>query len=150
MCFLPVDAETIRFLRLTGRDEHQVALVEAYCKAQGLWRDDSTALPQYSDLVEIDLGAVEPSAAGPQRPNQLVALGQIPAAFAASHPATGQKVPVRDSNYSLGHGDIVLAAITSCTNTSNPSVMLAAGLIARNAVTEGLKSKPWVKTSFSP
>src|SRR5688572_10751212 len=150
MGFFPVDAETIRFLRLTGRDEHQVALVEAYCKAQGLWRDDSTALPQYSSMVEIDLGAVEPSAAGPQRPNQLVSLSGIPAAFAAAHPAAGQKVAVRDSNHSLGNGDIVLAAITSCTNTSNPSVMLAAGLLARNAVAKGLNSKPWVKTSFSP
>ena len=150
MGFFPVDAETLRFLRLTGREAHQVALVEAYCKAQGLWRDAGTPIPQYSTVVEIDLGAVEPSAAGPQRPNQRVALGGIPAAFDAVYPGDKHKAAAHGTNGPLGNGDIVLAAITSCTNTSNPSVMVAAGLLARNAVAKGLASKPWVKTSFSP
>ena len=150
MGFFPVDAETLRFLKITGRDAHQIALVEAYCRAQGLWRDDSTPVPQYSAIVELDLGTVEPSAAGPQRPNQLVSLPQLPAAFAAAHPGTSDKVDVQGASYQIGNGDIVLAAITSCTNTANPDSMVAAGLLAKNAIAKGLKTKPWVKTSFAP
>ncbi len=148
--FFPVDAETLRFLRLTGRDARQVALVEAYCKAQGLWRDVGTAVPDYTAVVEIDLGAVEPSVAGPRRPNEHVPLSQAPQAFRSAYPGNGSAVPVKDADFSLRSGDVVIAAITSCTNTSNPSVMIGAGLLARNARARGLKSKPWVKTSLSP
>ena len=150
MGFFPVDAETLRFLALTGRDPQQIALIEAYCKTQGLWRDDSTPVPQYSALVEIDLGTIEPSAAGPKRPNELVSLRQLPAAYNASHTGGQEKAAVQGMDFSLGNGDIVLAAITSCTNTSNPESMVAAGLLARNARAKGLTTRPWVKTSFSP
>ncbi|OGA49890.1 MAG: aconitate hydratase 1 [Betaproteobacteria bacterium RIFCSPLOWO2_12_FULL_62_58] len=148
--FFPVDAETLRFLRLTGRDAQQIALVEAYCKAQGLWRDASTPIPDYTAVVEIDLSAAEPSVAGPRRPNERVPLPQAPQAFRSAYPGNGNAVPVKDVDFSLRGGDVVIAAITSCTNTSNPSVMIGAGLLARNARARGLKSKPWVKTSLSP
>jgi aconitate hydratase len=137
MGFFPVDAETLRYLRLTGRDEAQVALVEAYCKAQGLWRDAGTL--DYTEVVEINLSEVEPSVSGPSRPQDRVPLREAPAAFRKLVPAPRER-----------DGDVVIAAITSCTNTSNPSVMLGAGLLARNAVARGLKAKPWVKTSLSP
>jgi aconitate hydratase len=150
MGFFPVDAETLRFLRLTGRDAQQIALVEAYCNAQGLWRDASTTIPDYTTTVEIDLGAVEPSVAGPRRPNERVPLPQAPQTFRGAYPGNGNAVPVKDTDFSLRSGDVVIAAITSCTNTSNPSVMIGAGLLARNARARGLKSKPWVKTSLSP
>jgi aconitate hydratase len=148
MGFFPVDAETLRYLRATGRDEAQVALVEAYCKAQGLWRDAHTPPPEFTAVIEIDLAAVEPSVAGPSRPQDRVALGMAPAAFRNSLSASGRNgkassTPVKD-------GDVVIAAITSCTNTSNPAVMIGAGLLARNAVARGLKTRPWVKTSLSP
>ncbi len=148
--FFPVDAETLRFLRLTGRDAQQIALVETYCKAQGLWRDVDTAVPDYTAVVEIDLGAVEPSVAGPRLPNERVPLPQAPQAFRSAYPGNGNAVPVKDADFSLRSGDVVIAAITSCTNTSNPSVMIGAGLLARNARARGLKSKPWVKTSLAP
>jgi aconitate hydratase len=137
MGFFPVDAETLRYLRITGRDEAQVRLVEAYCKAQGLWRDAGTPPAEFTAVVEIDLSAVEPSVAGPSRPQDRVSLREAPSAFRklASKP--------RD-------GDIAIAAITSCTNTSNPSVMIGAGLLARNAVGRGLKVRPGIKTSLSP
>ena len=150
MGFFPVDAETLRFLALTGRDAEQVALVEAYCRAQGLWRDATTAQPDYARVVEIDLAAVEPCVAGPGRPDARVPLASAPAAFAAECPQAPQREPVAGAQYSLGHGDVVLAAITSCTNTSNPRVMVAAGLLARNARRRGLAVQPWVKTSLSP
>ncbi len=148
--FFPVDAETLRFLRLTGRDAQQIALVEAYCNAQGLWRDASTHIPDYTMTVEIDLGAVEPSVAGPRRPDERVPLPRAPQTFRGAYPESGNAAPVKDRDFSLHSGDVVIAAITSCTNTSNPSVMIGAGLLARNARARGLKSKPWVKTSLSP
>jgi len=154
--FFPIDKETIAFLKLTGRDADRIALVEAYAKEQGMWRDAASPDPLFTDTLELDIGTVEPSLAGPKRPQDRVALGQIPASFAkalAEAPSkkgvTG-RVPVKGANYDLGHGDVVIAAITSCTNTSNPSVMLGAGLVARNAVKKGLKVKPWVKTSLAP
>ena len=139
MGFFPVDAETLRYLRLTGRDEAQVALVEAYCKAQGLWRDDKTPVPEFTGILEVDLSTIEPSVSGPSRPQDRVALRDAPAAFRK----LVEKPKARD-------GDVVIAAITSCTNTSNPAVMIGAGLLARNAVARGLKPRPWVKTSLSP
>jgi aconitate hydratase len=141
----PIDAATIRYLRLTGRTEPHVALVEAYAKAQGLWRDAATQDPHYSEVVAFDLGDVEPSAAGPRRPHDRVALGDIPRNFAAE-----MKVEPSPDADRLGNGSVVVAAITSCTNTSNPAVMLAAGLLARKAVARGLAVKPWVKTSLTP
>ena len=142
MGFFPVDAETLRYLRLTGRDEAQVALVEAYCKAQGLWRDAGTPPAEFTAIVEIDLSAVEPSVAGPSRPQDRVPLREAPAAF--------QKLGKNNSGKGVKDGDIVIAAITSCTNTSNPTVMIGAGLLARNAVARGLKVRPGIKTSLSP
>ena len=139
MGFFPVDAETLRYLRLTGRDEAQVALVEAYCKAQGMWRDAGTPPAEFTAIVEIDLSAVEPSVAGPSRPQDRVPLHEAPAAFRKLVSKPKEK-----------DGDVVIAAITSCTNTSNPSVMIGAGLLARNAVARGLKVRPGVKTSLSP
>ncbi|HKU45641.1 MAG TPA: aconitate hydratase AcnA, partial [Burkholderiales bacterium] len=137
MGFFPVDAETLRYLRLTGRDEAQVKLVEAYCKAQGLWRDPGTPPAEFTAVLEIDLSAVEPSVAGPSRPQDRVPLREAPSAF--------RKLASRP-----GDGDIAIAAITSCTNTSNPSVMIGAGLLARNAVARGLRVRPGIKTSLSP
>src|SRR4029079_11265020 len=139
MGFFPVDAETLRYLRLSGREAAQVALVEAYCKAQGLWRDASTPVPEFTQVLEFDLSAVEPSVSGPSRPQDRVPLREAPAAFRK----LVEKPQPKD-------GDVVIAAITSCTNTSNPAVMIGAGLLARNAVARGLKPKPWVKTSLSP
>ena len=150
MAFFPVDAQTLRFLELTGRDASHLALVKAYCQAQGLWRDADSAEPRYARVVEIDLGAVVPSVAGPSRPDARVALSEAPAAFARAVAKPPQTVQVEGSDFSIGNGSIVIAAITSCTNTSNPTVMMAAGLLARNAVRRGLRPKPWVKTSLSP
>lgn len=150
MGFFAVDAETLRFLETTGRDAQQIALVEAYSKAQGLWRNATTPIPAYSQVIEIDLGTVEPCVAGPSRPHERVPLADAPQAFSAAYPAAGITVPVRGADFALGNGDVVIAAITSCTNTSNPSAMIGAGLLARNARRRGLKTKPWVKTSLSP
>ena len=146
MGYFPIDAETVRFLRLTGRDERHIALVEAYAREQGLWREASAPLADYSRIIEIDLGEVEPSIAGPRRPNERVPLAKAPEAFGAAFPsaaAAAGNAPVRN-------GDVIIAAITSCTNTSNPSVMISAGVLARNAVKRGLKPPAWVKTSLSP
>ncbi len=155
--FFPIDQETIRFLTLTGRDAARIALVEAYAKAQGMWRDDSTPDPVFTDTLSLDLADVEPSLAGPRRPQDKVLLSNAAPAFIAELAKFGvpasevdKRVPVAGTDYTLGHGDLVVAAITSCTNTSNPSVMLAAGLVARKAVARGLKVKPWVKTSLAP
>ena len=157
--FFPVDAMTIGYLRLSGRDEHRIKLVEEYCKAQGMWRDADTPDPVFTDMLELDMGSVEPSMAGPKRPQDRVALASAAAAFAKRPaPATmgvpgdqaNKRVPIEGANYDLGHGDVVIAAITSCTNTSNPYVMIAAGLVARKARAKGLKPKPWVKTSLAP
>ncbi len=150
MCFFPIDAETLRFLALTGRDAQQLALVEAYAKVQGLWRDATTPIPRYSEIIEIDLDSIEPSIAGPSRPDARVPLGSAPSAFSNAYPLDAARIPVAGTDYQLGNGNVVLAAITSCTNTSNPLVMIGAGLLARNARRRGLKSRPWVKTSLSP
>jgi aconitate hydratase len=153
--FFPIDAETIRFLKSSGRSAARVALVEAYAKKQGLWRGPKTAEPVFTDTLSLDLGTVEPSMAGPSRPEGRVALSGVAEAFKAALPSLSKapadtSVPVDGANYKLSQGDVVIAAITSCTNTSNPSVMLGAGLVARNAVKRGLKVKPWVKTSLAP
>jgi aconitate hydratase len=155
--FFPVDAETIRYLTMSGRSESRIALVEAYSKAQGMWRDTSSADPQFTDLIELDLSSVVPSMAGPKRPEGRAALEDIPAGFAKAMETEYKKTvdaasryAVQGTGYDLGHGDVVIAAITSCTNTSNPSVLMAAGLVARNANRLGLKQKPWVKTSLAP
>jgi aconitate hydratase len=154
----PVDAETLRYLRFTGRSEDQIALVEAYAKEQGLWYDPQ-ATPVFSETVELDLTTVVPSLAGPSRPQDRVPLDRSKAMYATaltqSKPegAATQPVPVTLSDgtaVDLDHGHVVIAAITSCTNTSNPSVMLAAGLLAKKAVEKGLSVKPWVKTSLAP
>jgi aconitate hydratase len=153
----PIDAETINYLKFSGRDPERVALVEAYAKAQGMWRDASTPDPICTDVLELDLGTVEASMAGPRRPQDRVLLSKAAAEFEKELPSfkvtpelRGKKVAVANSNYELKHGDVVIAAITSCTNTSNPSVMVAAGLVARKARALGLTAKPWVKTSLAP
>jgi aconitate hydratase len=201
----PIDAETLTYLELSGRPREQIALVEAYAKEQGLWHDESSEKPTFSDEIELDLSTVEPSLAGPKRPQDRVSLSQsqivfqqalrdyIPSdgdqadaqdeAVAESYPAsdppanepghapalavsqpqlpeggtatlphngTARTVSVDDETFELDHGHVVIAAITSCTNTSNPSVMVGAGILARNALARGLKSKPWVKTSLAP
>jgi len=192
MGFFPVDEETLKYLRLTGRSDEQVALVEAYCKAQGLFRTDATPDPVYTDTLELDLSTVEPSLAGPRRPQDRVPLRQAkpmyrealaetlhragtvsakaemvqatavsaepqlsPAVVATvegegQHEHGGVRVEMNGETFTLRHGAVVIAAITSCTNTSNPSVMLGAGLLARKAVQKGLRTKPWVKTSLAP
>jgi aconitate hydratase len=154
--FFPVDQATIAFLKATGRSPSQCALVEAYAKKQGLWRTVRTADPIFTDTLELDLGTVEPSLAGPKRPQDRVPLSAAAKTFdQAAVEVFGAakadfRAPVKGEKYTLGHGDVVIAAITSCTNTSNPSVMVGAGLLARNAVKRGLKVKPWVKTSLAP
>src|SRR5205823_5869167 len=192
--FFPVDEQTIEYLRLTGRGEERIALVKTYCKENLLWHDASRE-PTYTQVVELDLGDVVPSLAGPRRPQDRVplsaakesfieALGtfgvgygngtydkEIADSFPASDPPTGdglhedtepspvatatataehRRVPVRDADYYLDHGSVVIAAITSCTNTSNPQVMVGAGLLAKDAVERGLARKPWVKSSLAP
>ncbi|MBC2884165.1 aconitate hydratase AcnA [Ochrobactrum sp. CM-21-5] len=155
--FFPVDRETLNYMNTTGRDEHRLELVEAYCRAQGMWREKGAADPVFTDVLELDMGDVVPSMAGPKRPEGRIALENIGSGFATSleteyKKTTGQttRYAVEGEDYDLGHGDVAIAAITSCTNTSNPSVLIAAGLLARNAVAKGLKSKPWVKTSLAP
>jgi aconitate hydratase len=155
--FFPVDAETIRYLTMSGRAESRIELVEAYCKAQGMWRENVSADPVFTDLLELDLGDVVPSMAGPKRPEGRVALEGIPAGFAAAMETEYKKTvdvakryAVEGKSFDLGHGDVAIAAITSCTNTSNPTVLIGAGLLARNANRLGLKQKPWVKTSLAP
>ena len=153
--FFPIDAETIAYLELSGRDPDRVALVEAYARAQGLWRDDATPEPEFADVVRLDIGTVTPSLAGPKRPQDRVDLSQAAAAFRdvvaqAGHDDSRPGTDVMGRDYALRDGDVVIAAITSCTNTSNPSVMMAAGLLAAKAVERGLTVKPWVKTSLAP
>jgi aconitate hydratase len=150
MGFFAVDAETLRYLKQTGRDPQQVALVEAYCKAQGLWRDATAPVPDYTQAIEIDLAAVQPCISGPRRPHERVALADAAQSFRSAYPGNGKSTAVAGRDFSLHNGDVVIAAITSCTNTSNPAVMIGAGLLARNARRRGLKAKPWVKTSLSP
>ncbi|MEO8809013.1 MAG: aconitate hydratase AcnA [Rhodanobacter sp.] len=174
----PVDAESLRYLRLSGRSSEQVALVEAYAKAQGLWHDENTAQADFSSTMELDLADVQPSMAGPKRPQDRVLLGDVKSNYQSNVGATtanrnaearfaneggdtavghlqsecaeGQSVDLNGSKFPLDDGAVVIAAITSCTNTSNPAVMLGAGLLARNAAAKGLKTKPWVKTSLAP
>ncbi len=154
--FFPVDKETIRYLIFTGRDPHRVRLVEAYAKAQGMWRDAASPDPVYTDVLELDLGSVEPSLAGPRRPQDRVALSAAKKAFIEAMPSftagasLDKAVKVDGADYSLSSGAVMIAAITSCTNTSNPSVLVAAGLVAKAAVEKGLRTKPWVKTSLAP
>ncbi len=155
--FFPVDGETINYLTMSGRETDRIALVEAYSKAQDMWRSGDGADLVFTDTLELDLGDVVPSMAGPKRPEGRIALEGIASGFAAAlegdYKKPGQlnvRYPVEGTDYDLGHGDVAIAAITSCTNTSNPSVLIAAGLLARNAVAKGLKSKPWVKTSLAP
>ncbi len=155
--FFPVDSETLNYLTISGRDEYRIALVEAYSRAQGLFREQNSADPVFTDTLELDLGAVEPSLAGPKRPEGRVALSGVATGFAIALDAEYKKpneakkrVAVQGKPFDIGHGDVVIAAITSCTNTSNPSVLIAAGLLARNAVQKGLTAKPWVKTSLAP
>jgi len=155
--FFPIDAQTLAYMRLTGRDEEALAVVEAYAKAQGLWRDAGTPEPLFTDTVTLDMATVEASLAGPKRPQDRVSLSKLDEAFNGDLVATYNKTGAADSRvaiegrgHDLGHGDVVIAAITSCTNTSNPSVLVAAGLVARKARAFGLKPKPWVKTSLAP
>jgi len=153
----PIDAQTIAYLQASGRRKARVALVEAYAKAQGFYHTRLTPDPVFTDTLALELGEVTPSLAGPKRPQDRVALGEAKAGFAGAMAsefkrgdAIGRRYAVEGANFDLGHGDVVIAAITSCTNTSNPSVMIAAGLLARNAVARGLAVKPWVKTSLAP
>ena len=156
--FFPLDKVAIAYMQLTGRDPHRIALAEAYAKAQGMWRDETTPEPRFSDVVALDLGSVRPSISGPKRPQDRVPLVEAGKAFGVALtkslgvPANdvGKRVKVEGRNYELSHGHVVIAAITSCTNTSNPSVMIAAGLLARKARARGLMPKPWVKTSLAP
>ena len=156
--FFPVDALTLDYMHQTGRDPHRIKLAEAYLKAQGMFREPGSPEPVFTDTLALDLSTVEPSLAGPKRPQDRVALSRAGAAFAheltrslgvaAADAAT--RVAVTGADYDLGHGDVVIAAITSCTNTSNPAVLIAAGLVARKARALGLAPKPWVKTSLAP
>ena len=155
--FFPVDAETLRYLSETGRDPERVALVEAYARAQGLFRETATPDPVFTSTLSLDLDSVEPSIAGPKRPQDRVLLSEAKKRFLAAldtefkkGDGAGLRVPVAGESFDVGHGDVVIAAITSCTNTSNPYVMIGAGLLARNAAARGLKTKPWVKTSLAP
>src|SRR6202049_3957845 len=153
MGFFPVDAETLAYLKFTGRSAERQSLVEAYTKMQGLFRTDETPDPLFSDTLELDLGKVEPTLAGPKRPQDRVPLRQAKSSFAkAMEGTTSKHVEVKNNGdrFELSNGSVVIAAITSCTNTSNPSLMLGAGLVAKKAVERGLESKPWVKTSLAP
>jgi len=154
--FFGIDEKTLDYLRLTGRSEEQIALVEAYAREQGLWLTVGMPDPIFTDTLELDLSSVEPSLAGPKRPQDKVLLSQVDEEFLSNlaeeygqDPAgVAKRYPV--DGHDLGHGDVVIAAITSCTNTSNPSVLVAAGLVARKARERGLDRKPWVKTSLAP
>src|SRR5579864_2908745 len=152
MGFFPVDAESLAYLRFTARDEAQVKLVEAYTKEQGLFRTDATPDPEFSDKLELNLGDVAPTIAGPKRPQDKVPLTQAKTVFEKSLTGPPKRTNVQNNGdrFELHDGSVVIAAITSCTNTSNPSLMLGAGILAKKAVERGLKSKPWVKTSLAP
>ena len=155
--FSPIDDDTIRYMKDTGRPADLVALVAAYAKAQGMYRVKTTPDPMFTDVLKLELSSVEPSLAGPKRPQDRVALKEVKSGFATSmdkefgkSAEAKKRVKVPGKNYDLGHGDVVIAAITSCTNTSNPNVMIGAGLLARKAAAKGLTAKPWVKTSLAP
>ena len=153
----PIDNETLRYLELSGRDADQIALIEVYAKAQGMWREDGQPEADYSDVLELDLGDVEPSLAGPKRPQDRIPLKDAKTVFeghlapiANARSPAGNRATTVDGKYQLEDGAVLIAAITSCTNTSNPAVLLAAGLLARNAAAKGLQAQPWVKTSLAP
>jgi aconitate hydratase len=155
--FFPIDDDTIRYLRDTARSADRIALVIAYAKAQGMYHTKNTPDPVFTDVLKLELSSVEPSLAGPKRPQDRIALKEVKNGFAWSmdkefNKATemDKRVPVEGRQHTLGNGDVVIAAITSCTNTSNPNVMMAAGLLARKAIAKGLTVKPWVKTSLAP
>jgi aconitate hydratase len=153
--FFPVDDRSLEYMRLTGRPEETVALVEAYCKAQGMWRHDDAQDPIFTDTLELDMGTVTASLAGPKRPQDRVSLDSVDEVFNGDlfkvyKKEGAARVPVEGADHDIGDGDVVIAAITSCTNTSNPSVLVAAGLVARKARALGLTRKPWVKTSLAP
>ncbi|MFT4059136.1 MAG: aconitate hydratase AcnA [Legionella sp.] len=154
--FFPVDKETLRYMELTGRDQHTIALVEAYTKAQGMWYDKDSEDPVFTDTLELDLSTIEPSLAGPKRPQDKVNLHTLPVEFnhflteAGKDKEKDKSFPVKDHPFAMKHGHVVIAAITSCTNTSNPSVLMAAGLVAKKAIEKGLQRKPWVKSSLAP
>jgi aconitate hydratase len=156
--FFPVDDRTIDYLRLTGRDEGRIELVRAYLKAQGMFRESNSPDPVFTDTVELDLATVVPSLAGPKRPQDRVSLTDASSAFIkevtqnqnVAADALNRRVKLPGKNFDIGHGDVVIAAITSCTNTSNPYVLVAAGLVAKKARALGLHPKPWVKTSLAP
>jgi len=155
--FFPIDDDTIKYLRDTGRSADRIALVIAYAKAQGLYRTKNTPDPVFTDVLKLELSSIEPSLAGPKRPQDRIALKDVKIGFAYSMDKEFNKasemdkrVPVEGRSHTLGNGDVVIAAITSCTNTSNPNVMIAAGLLARKALAKGLTVKPWVKTSLAP
>jgi aconitate hydratase len=153
MGFFPVDQETLAYLRFTARPVERVALVEAYCKEQGLFRTDATPDPAFSDTLELDLASIEPTLAGPKRPQDRVALREAKTSFqkvVEGAPAKSVAVQNNGDRFDLSSGAVVIAAITSCTNTSNPSLMLGAGLLAKKAVERGLQTKPWVKASLAP
>jgi aconitate hydratase len=157
VAIFPIDDETLKYLRLTGRSDDQIALVESYAKKQGLWHDPS-ATPRFSEHIELDLSTIVPSIAGPKRPQDRIALSDSKAALAKSLPgylsdktaANPIAIKVGATDTTITNGDVVIASITSCTNTSNPSVMIGAALLAKKAVEKGLKSKPWVKTTLAP
>jgi aconitate hydratase len=153
--FFPIDPRTLDYLEMTGREAERIALVKAYCQAQGLWRDASTPEPLFTDTLELDMSTIEPSLAGPKRPQDRVLLSEVDDQFNKELDQTYRKgkeprVAVEGESFDFGNGDVAIAAITSCTNTSNPSVLVAAGLVARKARAKGLTSKPWVKTSLAP
>ncbi|KTD60137.1 Aconitate hydratase [Legionella sainthelensi] len=154
--FFPIDKETLRYLDLTGRDKHTVALVEAYAKAQGMWYDKESEDPVFTDTLELDLSTIVPSLAGPKRPQDKVTLSTLPVEFSNFLKEAGKEdekdtsFAVKNHDFQMKHGNVAIAAITSCTNTSNPSVLMAAGLVAKKAVEKGLTRKPWVKSSLAP
>ena len=147
--FFPVDEKTINFLQMTGRSKENIELVEAYAKKQGIWNNNSDQVC-YSDSIVVDLSNIKRSVSGPKRPQDRMRLPDIPSDFKKSISENGKKYSVKDKDYTLSNGDIIISAITSCTNTSNPFVIIGAGLLARNAIKKGLKVKPWVKTSLAP
>ena len=155
--FFPIDQETLSYLRMSGRADDRIALIEAYAQAQGMLRESGAPDPEFTDTLSLDLAEVTPSLAGPKRPESRAALPDVGSAFLGAlaseykkEDGLGQRYGVEGESFDLGHGDVVIAAITSCTNTSNPSVLIGAGLLARNAAARGLKAKPWVKTSLAP
>lgn len=155
--FFPIDKETIEYMKLSARPEKVIALTEAYAKEQGMWRDENTPDPVFTDTLELDISTVEPCIAGPKRPQDRVILGNAPKSFAEALPSLQKEgadskrtAKVDGESYELKNGDIVIASITSCTNTSNPGVLIGAGLVAKKAAALGLKAKPWVKTSLAP